>query len=103
MLEPPKPTGKPPTPVTLAGKVMPWARGQPVLLEMPMSIWRYLPLFDSPESLSVFLTKAEVEWESIKQVDDVPEFLSNFDGTDIKIICDPRFTDTGRIRFHQIQ
>ena len=102
MLEPPKATGKPPTEVTLVGKVMPWARGQPVLLEMPGSTWRYLPLFDSPEDLSAFLTKADVEWECLKQVDHTPEFLSSLDA-DIKVICNPRFTDAGRVRFHQIQ
>lgn len=98
----PKRTGKPPEEVTLTGKVLPWAQGQPVLLEMPFSIWRYLPLFESPDALKSFMSEAGIEWESIKQVDADHDFLSSFQGTDVKVILNPWYTEQRRVRFHEV-
>lgn len=34
----------------MTGMLFPWKDGQPVLLEMPMSEHRYMPLFDTNQA-----------------------------------------------------
>lgn len=101
--DPPKQVG-PVKELVLTGMLMPWANGQPVLLNM-MGVGAmvlYLPLFDDPDQLRSVLERAGVGFESIKQVEDGPEFLDSVP-RDIIIVVNLRFTEEGRIRYHQVQ
>ncbi len=98
----PRATGRS-TEADLAGKVFPWSNGEPVLLAMPMSEWRYLPIFDSPEALAATMGKAGVSYVSVKRIDDAAEFLlASIVPADVRVIVDLRFTETGTCRFLQI-
>jgi hypothetical protein len=100
---PPKQVG-PQKFLDLTGMLIPWAGGQPVLLNMMGvdSSVQYLPLFSEPEPLEAVLAQAGVGFESIKQVDDGPEFLDSIP-VEIIVITDLRYTPEGKIRFHQVQ
>lgn len=102
-IDPPKQVG-PMKELVLTGMLMPWADGQPVLVHM-MGVGSgvfYLPLFDDPDQLRAVLERAGISFQSIKQVDDGPEFLDSIP-PEIIVITNLRFTDEGRIRFHQVQ
>ena len=72
----PKRTGKAEESVTLTGKLMPWDGFQPVLLAMPASDYRYLPLFDTEEALRALMERLGIVFDRIKQVEEGAEFLS---------------------------
>lgn len=101
--EPPKRAG-PVKELTLTGMLMPWSDGQPVLINMiganPLVL--YLPLFDDPEQLREVLARAEIPYQSIKQVEDGMDFLDSIP-VDIIVATSLWFTDEGRLRFHQVQ
>lgn len=90
--------------LTLTGMLMPWKDGQPALLHMlgtEASVY-YLPLFEDPDQLRAVLARADVPFESIKQVEDGGEFLDSVP-PDIVVVVNPRFTDEGKVRFFQVQ
>jgi len=91
--------------VVLTGGLIPWHDDQPVLLRMPLSDLDYFPVFSSKELLEDTLGKAGIPFTSIKQVENGPEFLTTFTEEHrrtMKLIFDPFFMSTGRIRFTQV-
>lgn len=63
---------------------------------------QYLPLLSDGGQLESALSQAGVSYESIKQVEDGPDFLDSIP-VEIIVITDLRHTPEGKIRFHQIQ
>ena len=100
---PPKQVG-PVKDLVLTGMLMPWKNGQPSFVHMQGvgSTVFYLPLFDTEETLRAVLARADVSFDSIKHVDDGTDFLDSIP-PEIIVILNLRFTDEGRIRFHQVQ
>jgi len=99
----PRRTDKPPEDVTLTGKLFPWKNNQPVFLRVPKSPYYYLPCFSTEEKLRDVLKRAGVEFASIKQIQDGPEFLTTEFPPLTKIIIDPYFTAEGRVRWVELQ
>jgi len=105
----PRPTGKAPEAVTLTGKLFPWDGRQPVLLRMPGSPLLYLPLFSTEGQLHEVMQRAQVDYRSIKHVDDGDVFLHSLYGDNpgaletLAVILDPYFLPNGRVRFIQVQ
>ena len=93
--------------IDLTDKLFPWKGDQPVLLSMPLSNALYLPLFNLEGSLRAVLKKVGVPFERIKKVDDGRVFLESlpkFIGIQpLKVILNPRFTETGTVRFTEVQ
>ncbi len=103
----PKPTGAPPKEITLTGRVFGWLKDiqQPALFQMPGSPFFYLMCFTYAPNLRDFHSRADVPFDSIKQIDDGREFLetSDFPKDQIRICLDPWFTPEGRVRYTEIQ
>lgn len=90
--------------LTLTGMLMPWWGGQPVLIHMlgAGSEVFYLPLFEEEHQLRSVLARAGISFASIKMVEDGPEFLDSIP-PEIIVVTNLRFTDEGKVRFHQVQ
>jgi hypothetical protein len=88
--------------VTLTGQIFAWKDGQPVFLQMPGSPSRYLPCFKTEKDLRALYARLGLPFTSIKLIEDGPEFLTSFYGTDVIAICDVRYTEEGRVRFVQV-
>ena len=101
-MNPPKPTGKPPESINLTGKVFAWRNEQPVLMNVTDSPHLYVACFSTVEQLQSLYERANISYDSIKSITDGDEFLDSFEDTDIKIILNPHYTETGRIRYTQI-
>lgn len=106
----PKPTGRTVlTPATLSGLIFPWgADNQPVLLSMPESEARYLPVFTSADKLRELMGKIKIPYAKIKQIMDGDEFLASVQvaftvggmiASDIEVIVDPWMTIEGKVRY----
>lgn len=101
---PPHRTGKPPEVIDLTGRLFPWAIDRPVLFRMPGSPLFYLPCFRSPEDLRAFMRELRAPYDRIKQVEDGPTFLGSIsESPGVVVICDPRWTPEGRVRFTQVE
>ena len=91
--------------LTLTGMLMPWLGvGQPALVHLQgvdSSVF-YLPLFEDPDSLRSVLARAGVDFDSIKQVEDGPEFLASIP-LDLRVITNLRFTEEGRVRYMEVR
>lgn len=89
----------------MTAKLIPWDGNQPVWLTMPGSPILYLPVFSTEYQLRETMSKAGVFFQSIKQIEDGPEFLQSVvDAKEqIAVIVDPYFLPNGRVRFTQIQ
>jgi hypothetical protein len=99
----PRPVGKVSV-LQVAGKIMAWKDGQPVLVQVigaPEDRW-YLPLFDDLEPFVVFLGHSGKEWDGFKQVDDPDDFLGSLP-PEIVVMVNPWFTEEGHIRWHEVQ
>jgi hypothetical protein len=89
---------------TLTGLLFPWKNDQPVLIHMlgvSPEVF-YLPLFENADQLREVCGRANIEFESIKQVEDGAEFFSSIP-PEIIIVANLRFTPEGKIRFTQVQ
>jgi hypothetical protein len=100
--EEPKPTGKPVSEVTLNGAVFPWDGMQPVLLTMPGSDLLYLPCFQDVSDLEAIMDHYQIEYASVKRIDDEREFTTSITNPRVAVILNPRITETGRLRFMQV-
>jgi hypothetical protein len=87
---------------SLTRSVAAWNGDQPVLLKMPGSDSLYLPLFKSEAMLRDLFDMLKLRFTSIKQVDDVNEFLWSFVATNVVVITDLRLVEEGRFRFLQL-
>lgn len=100
----PKPTGTAAKAVTLNGKVFPWVGGDPLLLTLPGSQFRYLPCFSSSKLLRKTMQGADLQWDSIKYIDDEEAFLTSiYQRPDVRVILDLHRTPAGLVRFTEIQ
>jgi hypothetical protein len=108
--EPPKATGRSrPLPLqNMTGMLFAWnrQREQPVFLSIPGSPHLYLALFHSPHLLDEAMEKAGTKYDSIKRVEDGPEFYQSLkenpptsEGGQLKVIQDLRFLPDGRVRY----
>lgn len=103
MEEGPKPTGVADVKLNITGCLIPWgADNEPVLLNMIGSSSLYLPVFSSKDKLDSCLSTAGVSYVRIKVVTNGPEFMS-YIPKEIEVVCDPWYTETGRVRFRQIR
>jgi len=112
-VDPPKPTGKPATEVSLTGMLIPWStwspsaplgEDQPVLLNMPGSPSFYLPCFTTEDKLRQTMGRAKIEFQKIKRIDDGREFLASIEAQrGVVVIVDPHFLENGRVRFTEIR
>jgi len=98
----PKPTGKPPAKISLNGTVFPWDGIQPTLLEMPGSNLLYIPCFQNIENLKYILSHYQIDYASIKRIEDEREFLSSITDPRVRVIFNPRIADNGKLRFMQV-
>ena len=93
--------------VSLTGMLFPWNGQAPVMLNMPMSDFLYLPCFSTEKKLEGCLERAGISWRSIKHIDDGREFVESVPRTDgvqeIKIILDPYWTEKGTVRFTEVK
>lgn len=105
----PHPTGKPPEPILLTGKLVPFDENrQPIYLRMPGSPALYIPCFSHKETLESVMKRAGAPpYAVIISVADRDEFLNSIPlktptGEPIHIIIDPWFTADGKVRFTQL-
>lgn len=101
MTQPPRPVGTPPRIVDITGHVIPWNDG-PVLLTMAEADDNlYLPVFSTVEKLTDMMMLTEIAYQSIKRIDDRREFLDSLPA-DVRVIIDPHFHESGRVRYTEI-
>lgn len=100
---PPKPTGREAV-VKLAGMLLMWKTGQPVLLRVAGQRGNCIPVFSSRETLDRAAREiALLAYESIKQIDDGQQFLEDMRAQNVRIIVDPHFGQNGRVRYLDIR
>ena len=99
---PPQRTNRPPETVTLTGLLFPWRNGQPVLLNVFGSPSLHLFCFKEKSNLLDICARAGASFDTVKQIDDGPEFLSSVPD-EIVIALNPHFTPEGKIRYTQVQ
>ncbi|MDB4278055.1 hypothetical protein N9917_00335 [Deltaproteobacteria bacterium] len=91
--------------VTLTGMLMPWRKnGQPAFLHLhgvSPDVF-HIVLFADEDSLRSVLGRAGVSFDSIKLIEDGPDFLDSIP-TDIQIIANLRFTEEGKVRYTEIR
>lgn len=108
MSDAPKPTGKPAANVNLTGKLIPWMKGQPVLISIAGSRFEYLPCFSSEQQLRDFMeggAGGPIPFGTVKQITDGREFLTSFGPEHLKVmrvILDPHAVEGGKIRWTEI-
>lgn len=85
----------------LTGLIFPWKDGQPLTLGVSGSQSLYLPVFHEEQQLRTMMKHAQVEFDSIKLIQDGSEFLSGIPN-DIKVAVDFRLTPEGRVRWTEI-
>ncbi len=92
---------------TLDGMLVPWRAEGAVLLHMPACPDYFMTLFSTESCMREVLTKVGITFTSIKQVDDGDVFLDGLPllhkARRLRLILDPRFVGTGRLRFTEIQ
>lgn len=102
----PRPTGKAPEDVTLAGLLVPWNGDLPALLSMPGSDAKYLACFTELQALRKLMMRADCPYTSVKTIEDGPEFLGSLPeyvgGAPLHVILNPHFTPEGKVRFVQV-
>jgi len=99
---PPHPTGKPSENITLTGRLIPAADAHtPVMLRMPGSDKLYLPCFSDENDMRVFLERAGLAYDGVKQIDDERSFLEGLP-PEVTVVTDLRFTEEGKVRFHEV-
>ena len=104
-MEPHRVEGTPASSVSLTGTVFPWHEGQPIFLKMPESDYLYMACFTDVDKLRAMMVRLKIQDYSIKQVQDVHEFLTSFDvpeASDVRVILDPHFIAGGKVRFTQV-
>lgn len=78
----------------------------PTLFNVPGSGALYLACFSTAEKLREVMERLGRTYVGIKKIDDGPVFLeslpSQIDGHPLVVICDPHFTEEGKIRFTEI-
>lgn len=99
--EPPRRTEKSPEDVVLTGLLFAWRNGQPVLVHVIGSLQFHLFLFDSAEKLREELASIGAAFDSIKQVDDGPEFLASIP-PEIVVALNLHHTKEGKVRYTQV-
>jgi hypothetical protein len=102
-MEPARPTGRI-IETTLDGKLLPWAKGQPVWIEAewarPGEV--YLPVFSTREGLERGMAEFNARYERIKKIDEQEGFLASLP-PEIKVMLDPYRTPEGKTRWKEIQ
>jgi hypothetical protein len=91
--------------VDLTRALLPWDGTKPHFLRMPDSEYLYLPCFTSLDKLQDMMNLVEITGYTIKQVDDMTEFLGSFSSIEadgIKVILDPHYVGDGKVRFTQV-
>lgn len=100
-------TGKITESVNLTGMIFPWKDGQPALLSVPGSNFRYLPCFSDEEKLRSLMAQAGVLFDSIKKIEDGKTFLYSIYyeniANDIRVIISPYYLPNGNVRFVQVE
>ena len=103
MSDGPQPTGRQPNLVTLTGAVFPWTGTEPVFLKLPGSPELYLPCFSSVEKLQETLEDGDIEWETIKLIQDEATFLASiYERPGVRVILDLHRTQEGNVRFTEV-
>jgi hypothetical protein len=100
-MEGPKPTGKFAA-VDLVGMLLPFHNGQPVLVQVPGSNDRFIPVFDEHQDLVATMIAAQAIYDKIKQIEpNVHEFLQSLVEAPIpiKLMVNPYFMVEGKIRY----
>ena len=101
-LPPPHPTGKPPEDISLTGRLIPAADAHtPVLLRMPGTDKLYLPCFADENEMRIFLERAGVAYQGVKQIDDERAFLQDLTN-EVTVITNLRYTEDDKVRFHEV-
>lgn len=85
----------------ISGCLIPWKDGQPALFHMVGSASTYLACFTTPELLRACFASIGKTFDSIKQIDDGPEFLSSIPDS-VVVVLDVRQVD-GKTRFTQLR
>lgn len=91
----------------LEGYLFPWCDEHPVLLNVIGSPDLYLPIFSTLGSFKTKMAFIGAEYQSIKRIDDVGEFLDSLpfmfpSGECLRVIVDPYRTEEGMIRFTEL-
>jgi hypothetical protein len=66
---------------------------------MPGSDLLYIACFHDVSDLESVMAHYQIEYASVKQVDDEQEFLSSVTDPRVAVILNARVTETGRLRF----
>ncbi len=92
--------------VSLTGKLFAVERERFALFTMGGSAHRYLACFSSQRDLLTIHRRAGVPFTAIQCIRDGAEFLDAFprtyEGTDLRVLVDPRFLAGGRVRWTMI-
>lgn len=102
----PRPRGTPPREVTIRGCVVPWRNGGPVVLEMTGTSDWFVPMFSTAEALKASMRMLDVDYQSIKQIDDGRQFLEGLAESEtpqrLRPILDPVLGENNYMRWSEV-
>lgn len=105
-IPPPRPVSDTARDICITNHVFAWHDDLPGLVIVPGSPDLFLPVFSTAGKLTAWLTRTNVPFESIKQIDDQYEFLDSLpyyvNDVRLRIIVDPYVTDQGTMRYTEI-
>lgn len=95
--------------INISGYLLPWNRGDngPVYCMIAGTPDIFVPVFSTSEKLDAYFDAAKIEYDSIKQIEEMHEFLSSFPyrmatGERIRVIIDPWVNERNNTRFTEI-
>ncbi len=92
--------------IDITDNLIPWGENdQPVYVNVGGKDL-FVPIFSTVEKLCETMEQFNVEYESIKRIDDPNGFMNSFPHSfgeaQIRFLLDPWLTDTGTVRFKEI-
>ena len=92
--------------IDITGYLFPWIKDHPVLVTLPGTPDLFLPMFKTESALRNSMAEGDVDYDSIKRIDDVDEFLESLplkvSDRKIWLMTDPVIIEAGTTRFREL-
>lgn len=95
--------------IDISGYLLPWNRSSnaPLYCVIAGSPDIFVPVFSTVEKLDTYFDAANIDYDSIKKIEEMNEFLSNFPyrfatGQRLRVIIDPWVNERNNTRFTEI-
>lgn len=99
---PPWPTGRKAV-VEVLGCLVPYSEDQPALVTGANSTALMLPIFSTRLRLVVFMERAGIPYDKVREITDVVTLRADLERANIGLAHDPYFLENGHVRWKEIE